>query len=166
MAPTHTKTAIAFQGGGALGAFALGALQRIYEMEPGFQPSCVSGVSIGAFTAAIVEPARFDANSNGPTRQGHMRHTCRTCLAILLVRRCRLPCGQTKQRRLPYLSEPSMGCRVRGRHARADARLGFELTCASRGPDHDDHPNRRHHRDRRNPCHDRDRDREPAAGSD
>lgn len=54
MAPTHTKTAIAFQGGGALGAFALGALQRIYEMEPGFQPSCVSGVSIGAFTAAIV----------------------------------------------------------------------------------------------------------------
>jgi NTE family protein len=52
MAPT--KTAIAFQGGGALGAYAFGALKRIYEDEPGFKPTCVSGVSIGAFTAAIV----------------------------------------------------------------------------------------------------------------
>jgi predicted acylesterase/phospholipase RssA len=49
-----TKTAIAFQGGGALGAYAFGALKRIYEQEPGFRPACVSGVSIGAFTAAIV----------------------------------------------------------------------------------------------------------------
>lgn len=54
MAQTHTKTAIAFQGGGALGAYALGALKCLYESEPGFRPSCVSGVSIGAFTAAIV----------------------------------------------------------------------------------------------------------------
>jgi NTE family protein len=54
MAKTHTKTATAFQGGGALGAYAFGALKRIYESEPGFRPSCVSGVSIGAFTAAIV----------------------------------------------------------------------------------------------------------------
>jgi NTE family protein len=54
MAKTHTKTAIAFQGGGALGAYAFGALKRVYESEPGFRPSCVSGVSIGAFTAAIV----------------------------------------------------------------------------------------------------------------
>ena len=54
MAQTHTKTAIAFQGGGALGAFALGALRKIYEAEPDLRPSCVSGVSIGAFTAAIV----------------------------------------------------------------------------------------------------------------
>ena len=52
MAPT--KTAIAFQGGGALGAYAFGALKRIYEDEPGLKPTCVSGVSIGAFTAAIV----------------------------------------------------------------------------------------------------------------
>jgi predicted acylesterase/phospholipase RssA len=52
MAQTHTKTAIAFQGGGALGAYAFGALKRIYS-EPGFRPSCVSGVSIGAFTAAL-----------------------------------------------------------------------------------------------------------------
>jgi NTE family protein len=54
MAETHTKTAIAFQGGGALGAYAFGALTHIYRSEPGFRPSCVSGVSIGAFTAAIV----------------------------------------------------------------------------------------------------------------
>jgi NTE family protein len=51
---TKVKTAIAFQGGGALGAYAFGALRRIYERQPGFKPSCVSGVSIGAFTAAIV----------------------------------------------------------------------------------------------------------------
>jgi predicted acylesterase/phospholipase RssA len=49
-----TKTAIALQGGGALGAYALGALKWLYESEPGFQPSTISGVSIGAFTAAIV----------------------------------------------------------------------------------------------------------------
>jgi NTE family protein len=49
-----TNTAIAFQGGGALGAYAFGAVKRIYESEPNFRPSCLSGVSIGAFTAAIV----------------------------------------------------------------------------------------------------------------
>jgi predicted acylesterase/phospholipase RssA len=54
MAGTHSQTAIALQGGGALGAYAFGALKRIYESEPRFRPSCVSGVSIGAFTAAIV----------------------------------------------------------------------------------------------------------------
>jgi NTE family protein len=54
MAQTRKKTAIALQGGGALGAYAFGALKYIYESEPGFQPSCISGVSIGAFTAAIV----------------------------------------------------------------------------------------------------------------
>jgi predicted acylesterase/phospholipase RssA len=54
MATTHTKTAIALQGGGALGAYSFGALKYIYETEPGFRPSCISGVSIGAFTAAIV----------------------------------------------------------------------------------------------------------------
>ena len=54
MAGAHTKTAIALQGGGALGAYAFGALKYIYQSEPGFRPSCISGVSIGAFTAAIV----------------------------------------------------------------------------------------------------------------
>ena len=54
MAETYTKTAIALQGGGALGAYAFGALKSIYESEPNFRPSAISGVSIGAFTAAIV----------------------------------------------------------------------------------------------------------------
>jgi NTE family protein len=54
MAETYTKTAIALQGGGALGAYAFGALKRIYESEANFRPSAISGVSIGAFTAAIV----------------------------------------------------------------------------------------------------------------
>jgi NTE family protein len=54
MADGQLLTSIAFQGGGALGAYATGALEYIYEAEPGFRPKCVSGVSIGAFTAAIV----------------------------------------------------------------------------------------------------------------
>jgi NTE family protein len=54
MADDQLLTSIAFQGGGALGAYATGALEYIYEAEPGFMPTCVSGVSIGAFTAAIV----------------------------------------------------------------------------------------------------------------
>jgi predicted acylesterase/phospholipase RssA len=54
MADAPLLTSIAFQGGGALGAYATGALEYIYEAEPGFKPACVSGVSIGAFTAAIV----------------------------------------------------------------------------------------------------------------
>jgi NTE family protein len=53
MADGRLLTSIAFQGGGALGAYATGALEYIYESEPGLRPSCVSGVSIGAFTAAI-----------------------------------------------------------------------------------------------------------------
>jgi predicted acylesterase/phospholipase RssA len=54
MSGTHAKTAIALQGGGALGAYAFGALEYLYESEASFRPSCISGVSIGAFTAAIV----------------------------------------------------------------------------------------------------------------
>ena len=54
MADAPLLTSIAFQGGGALGAYATGALEYIYEAEPSFKPTCVSGVSIGAFTAAIV----------------------------------------------------------------------------------------------------------------
>ena len=54
MADGHLLTSIAFQGGGALGAYATGALDYIYEAQPAFRPTCVSGVSIGAFTAAIV----------------------------------------------------------------------------------------------------------------
>src|SRR6516162_1082742 len=54
MANTYSKTAIALQGGGALGAYSFGALKYIYESEPDLRLSCISGVSIGAFTAAIV----------------------------------------------------------------------------------------------------------------
>jgi NTE family protein len=54
MADGQLLTSIAFQGGGALGAYATGALDYIYEAQPAFRPTCVSGVSIGAFTAAIV----------------------------------------------------------------------------------------------------------------
>jgi NTE family protein len=54
MAMTYSKTAIALQGGGALGAYSFGALKYIYESEPNLQLSSISGVSIGAFTAAIV----------------------------------------------------------------------------------------------------------------
>lgn len=54
MAATYSKTAIALQGGGALGAYSFGALKYIYEFEPDLRLSAISGVSIGAFTAAIV----------------------------------------------------------------------------------------------------------------
>jgi NTE family protein len=54
MTTTYSKTAIALQGGGALGAYSFGALKYIYESEPNLQLSSISGVSIGAFTAAIV----------------------------------------------------------------------------------------------------------------
>ena len=54
MATTYSKTGIALQGGGALGAYSFGALKYIYESEPNLQLSSISGVSIGAFTAAIV----------------------------------------------------------------------------------------------------------------
>ena len=54
MAATYSKTAIALQGGGALGAYSFGALKYIYEFEPDLRLSGISGVSIGAFTAAIV----------------------------------------------------------------------------------------------------------------
>jgi NTE family protein len=53
MATTYS-TAIALQGGGALGAYSFGALKYIYESEPDLRLSSISGVSIGAFTAAIV----------------------------------------------------------------------------------------------------------------
>ena len=51
---TRTKTAIALQGGGALGAYSFGALKYIYQSAPDIELCCISGVSIGAFTAAIV----------------------------------------------------------------------------------------------------------------
>jgi predicted acylesterase/phospholipase RssA len=54
-----TQTGLVLQGGGALGAYELGALKRLYE-EAHFQPGVVSGVSIGAITAATLVGSRGD----------------------------------------------------------------------------------------------------------
>lgn len=51
------QTGLILQGGGALGAYELGALKRLYE-EPGFKPNVISGVSIGAITAATLVGAK------------------------------------------------------------------------------------------------------------
>jgi predicted acylesterase/phospholipase RssA len=51
------QTGLILQVGGALGAYELGVLKRLYE-DPGFQPSVISGVSIGAITAATLVGAR------------------------------------------------------------------------------------------------------------
>ena len=53
-------TAIILQGGGALGAYELGALKALYEMRPGFEPSIVTGISIGAITTAVLAGAKGD----------------------------------------------------------------------------------------------------------
>lgn len=52
----RTETALVFQGGGASGAYHLGAYRRLCEI--GVKPQIVTGVSIGAVTAAIVVGAR------------------------------------------------------------------------------------------------------------
>jgi predicted acylesterase/phospholipase RssA len=53
-----SQTGIVLQGGGALGAYAFGALRRLYE-QPGFRPEVVCGVSIGAINAAAVVGAKY-----------------------------------------------------------------------------------------------------------
>jgi NTE family protein len=50
------KMGLILQGGGALGAYEHGAVERLVEL--GWQPVAVSGVSIGATTAAAVAGAR------------------------------------------------------------------------------------------------------------
>ena len=47
------RTALVFQGGGALGAYELGAARRVYKDE-GFAPDVIAGVSIGAITAVLL----------------------------------------------------------------------------------------------------------------
>lgn len=56
--PANVRTAIVLQGGGALGAYELGVLEAIYDQRPGFTPAAVSGISIGAVTAAVLAGAR------------------------------------------------------------------------------------------------------------
>jgi NTE family protein len=53
-------TAIILQGGGALGAYELGVLKALYETRPGFKPAIVTGISIGAITAAVLAGAKGD----------------------------------------------------------------------------------------------------------
>ena len=47
-----TTVVLVLQGGGALGAYHVGAYRAMHEA--GFAPDWVSGISIGAFTAAVV----------------------------------------------------------------------------------------------------------------
>jgi predicted acylesterase/phospholipase RssA len=54
------RTAIVLQGGGALGAYEYGVLRALHEQRPGFRPVAVTGVSIGAITAAVLGGARTD----------------------------------------------------------------------------------------------------------
>jgi NTE family protein len=52
------RTALVLQGGGALGAYELGAARALYENSD-FAPDIIAGVSIGAITAALLaRPAR------------------------------------------------------------------------------------------------------------
>ena len=61
MAKKKTITAIALQGGGALGAYELGALKALYEIKgKGFRPRVVAGISIGAINGAFLVGAKSD----------------------------------------------------------------------------------------------------------
>jgi len=51
-APHHRRTALALQGGGALGAYQAGVYQALDEK--GYAPDWIAGVSIGAINAAII----------------------------------------------------------------------------------------------------------------
>jgi NTE family protein len=47
------KSALLLQGGGALGAYELGAARALYK-DPKFSPDLIAGVSIGAVTAVLL----------------------------------------------------------------------------------------------------------------
>ena len=51
--PRPARTALVLQGGGALGAYELGAARRLYKDEA-FAPDMIAGVSIGAITAVLL----------------------------------------------------------------------------------------------------------------
>jgi predicted acylesterase/phospholipase RssA len=56
--PHPARTALVVQGGGALGAYELGAARRLYK-DGDFSPDVVAGVSIGAITAVLLaRPAK------------------------------------------------------------------------------------------------------------
>ena len=55
---SHACSALVLQGGGALGAYELGAARRLYE-DDDFAPDVIAGVSIGAITSVLLaRPAR------------------------------------------------------------------------------------------------------------
>jgi NTE family protein len=54
------RTALVLQGGGALGAYEYGVLKALYKSRPQFHPAVVTGISIGAITAAVLVGARED----------------------------------------------------------------------------------------------------------
>src|SRR5215208_8467943 len=56
----NLRTAIVLQGGGALGAYEFGVLKALYEKRPAFEPSVVTGISIGAITTAVLAGAKGD----------------------------------------------------------------------------------------------------------
>ena len=68
MSPVNNDygTAIVLQGGGALGAYELGVLKALYEERPGFKPAVITGVSIGAITAAVLAINAADDERNPP----------------------------------------------------------------------------------------------------
>ena len=55
--PYRARTALVLQGGGALGAYELGAARRLYK-EDDFSPDIIAGVSIGAITAVLLARPR------------------------------------------------------------------------------------------------------------
>ncbi|WP_299462618.1 patatin-like phospholipase family protein [uncultured Microscilla sp.] len=48
------KTALILQGGGALGAYQYGVIKGFYEKDKNFNPSIITGVSIGAINGAVM----------------------------------------------------------------------------------------------------------------
>jgi predicted acylesterase/phospholipase RssA len=52
-------TALVLQGGGPLGAFEYGACKALFEQKD-FKPDIISGVSVGACTAAIIAGSKVD----------------------------------------------------------------------------------------------------------
>ncbi|MCO6491696.1 MAG: patatin-like phospholipase family protein [Phaeodactylibacter sp.] len=59
----NTQDALILQGGGALGAYEVGVIERLMEQDD-FRPSVVTGVSIGAINAAVLAGAREDPMSS------------------------------------------------------------------------------------------------------
>ncbi|QDG79003.1 patatin-like phospholipase family protein [Labrenzia sp. PHM005] len=57
MSQTTKNVGLVLQGGGALGAYETGAIQRIYEK--GYRPEILTGTSIGALNAAVLAAPKY-----------------------------------------------------------------------------------------------------------